>query len=238
MPLIGFNDLPSLIEALKSVNPGIPFAGKTEITYRFLTSTAGPGQFNAADYNNSGILQTDPNVLAIKNTANFRVMDAAEQAVVRSVMGELSRMLNITIREASATERGDIRFGTTALAPDTAGVNIRTSANAPVLLNDVFLDKLIVETYESQFGANAYAAIRSLVIHEVGHAFGLKHSFYEPVPGGNSALVPPLLSNTLFTQMAYDPYSAWRCFGRAADQLPSARSCHLAGDIRGLSGRI
>lgn len=86
------------------------------------------------------------------------------------------------------------------------------------------------------------------LLHELGHALGLKHPFYEAdYTGDNKAVLPDAQDNTAYTLMSYDanggPYAAYRDYDLAAlhwlygdDGLGGAQGMNSTGGGRYIMG--
>ncbi|MBY0574357.1 MAG: M10 family metallopeptidase C-terminal domain-containing protein, partial [Undibacterium sp.] len=102
--------------------------------------------------------------------AQFRVFTAAEQAAVKNILATLAQSTGLTFREVSdtATDHGALRFGASQQT-DSKGVTYMPGSDAATagqLWMDV--DSLIGLTP----GSEGYAAL----LHEIGHAMGLRHT--------------------------------------------------------------
>jgi hypothetical protein len=128
-----------------------------------------------------------------EENSGLGLFDLAEQAATRTALAAWSRVANITFVEVpdTASSVGDIRFArSSALGRDVAGVGYAPDLDAQG--GDVWLasDYLLGNALSTPAG-------QQLLLHEIGHALGLKHPFEGPSP------LPIAEDNYNYTVMSY-----------------------------------
>lgn len=116
--------------------------------------------------------------------------NAAQQAVARAALAQWSAVSGLTFVEVPDTPGGrgiDVRFGLHELPSDYMG-----EAYVPLYGGDV---ALALSRYGG--GTGAGAEFTGVLLHEIGHAIGLKHPFEEGV------ILPYYLDDTSYTVMSY-----------------------------------
>ncbi len=143
------------------------------------------------------------NVAAPKDIALQPLNDAQQKAVVHA-LGYISEVTGISFNESQGTTTKDLVFAYYNAKPTNAGVDYFMysestdafgSVNSLVLNDTIMLNSNNPEQVDPVPGTDGYAT----VLHEVGHALGLKHPFE-----GNPTL-PKEYDNESFTVMSYTP---------------------------------
>ncbi|WP_376967604.1 matrixin family metalloprotease (plasmid) [Azospirillum sp. A26] len=118
-------------------------------------------------YSFSNALQPLPPGLTAANFPGFRPLSEAERATVRQAAAMWDAASGLVLREVGAGQ-GDIQIGIHSFSPTTSGY-----ANAPGsgLGGDIFFN----EANKATLGESDVTL--DLALHELGHAFGLKHPF-------------------------------------------------------------
>ena len=137
-----------------------------------------------------------------------RVFNAVEQAATRQVLASIASMVNVVFQETQgvgqftyAMSSQDPSAGAFAFVPAysyvlTAG-NIIQSVTESEFSGDVWFNGNIPWTNADwQAGGNGHATL----LHETGHALGLKHPFEAPATG---YVLNPALDNERYTVMSY-----------------------------------
>lgn len=133
-------------------------------------------------------------------SANFNPLTSTDQNAVKAVLQAWSNVANLTFSpsEDSSTKVGDLRFAYTTTA-DTADAQAwayfpgQSSAAGDVWINATG------SSASEEWIAGSYSYLT--ILHEVGHALGLKHSF-EAMPD-NTAVLPTNLEGRSYTVMSY-----------------------------------
>lgn len=101
----------------------------------------------------------------------FRAFTASEQEAVRNILGQISKFAGITFTEITANDANaaQIKLGVSQQAA-TKGVSwLPGQANAGDLAGDIWMD--VESMLNLTIGSEGYQAL----LHEIGHALGLKH---------------------------------------------------------------
>ena len=112
---------------------------------------------------------------------------------IRNIFKNLENAVNKNFVEKDDKD-GEIRFSKVSFdLTDYAGFSFNPSCSS--IGGDVFLNKEVIDN--SSFAENQK---KEVIIHELGHALGLKHPFE------GSFTLPPSEENTLYTVMSYTSY--------------------------------
>jgi len=155
---------------------------KSALTYSF--NTAIPSDYH--DVRTGSTLYGDL-------TTGWQPVSQPVREAIATVMGEVDQLVQLSIAFTSGT--GDIRFN---MIP-TSG-NVAAFAYLPgswEIAGDVFINTSI-DTSPSYLGNGGYGKLT--IVHELGHALGLKHPFEE------GAVLPDDLDNRVNTVMSYTDF--------------------------------
>lgn len=186
------------------------------------TLAASPGGIgNAAEVDFSFLTAVPSYYASIGfSTAGFARFSGAQKQAVRDVLASVADVVQLSFIERSAIS--DITFALNTQPTNTSGYGffpsfgysssslsgIISSVTTTGLAGDVWLNGSKSWTAaDFALGGSGYGAL----VHEVGHALGLKHPFEESGTGSDHIL-DASLDNTQYTVMAYamHPYSLYR----------------------------
>jgi serralysin len=169
------------------------------LTYSFPGSGGGSAYFTP-DYGFGG---TDNNEWVKGGVSQWSPLNAAEQAAVKQALGIWSCFANVTFVATAdnAATVGELRFGFSSTLGNDAAAHAYYPWWDPSA-GDVWFNPDSFNTARGAVSPGSYDF--HTILHEVGHALGLKHSFEIP----NAA--PAALDNNFYTIMSYtaSPWSA------------------------------
>ena len=150
-PISGDYRIDALLEtAGMRWNAGTPLGTAVEVTYSFMTAEPTYGNGDGG--------------------TGFQPFSAAQKAAVREIFAQLSASVNLSFREVADSEDsyGQIRFGNNTQA-DSAGYAFLPHSDTTDLAGDVWIST----EYASKMTPGSYEY--ATLVHEIGHALGLKH---------------------------------------------------------------
>lgn len=128
-------------------------------------------------------------------TESGTLFNSAQQAAALAAMQTWANVANINFSSASSSA-AKLSFSSTAFGPSTAGLTTVTFSGERILAAEVQIDS----TYTAPTAGN-YSYL--VMLHEVGHALGLKH----PGSYGGGDVAPYLPSTTDFYQNTVMSYN-------------------------------
>lgn len=118
---------------------------------------------------------TLPDEYSSRDSQNWQELNEVQKNSVRDVMNSLSDILGVTFHESHANE-GMIRFNVVNMSSDVGGYTYYPGTGDDPINGDVFLSQSFNTDAEySDLSKGSIA--RETIIHEIGHALGLKHPF-------------------------------------------------------------
>ncbi len=178
------------------------------LTLNALIGDEANGRWNAyvgvgtAAFVTFNFLKSVPLYDSVAARPGFQAFSAAQEMSARAALQKWSDISGITFLEVQTTTAADIRFGMHNFS-GTVNDGFSGYAYYPnVFPNSNFRSEIGGDVYINTIN-NSTDSLSSgggfhLLLHEIGHAIGLKHPF------SGSALLPSNQNNTSFTVMAYD----------------------------------
>ncbi len=156
---------------------------------------------------------TDPKSTGV--TGALSAFNAAQQAAVVDILRQIKQLTGITFTEIGDGAKADIHFANAnIITANNAGLTNWTSSyqydSKQEIINYVAQAYVYVDNAES---GNLYSAPAAgnyayeLLMHELGHAMGLKHPF------SGAIVLPASQDNTEFTLMSYKQSSLHSSYG-------------------------
>ena len=133
----------------------------------------------------------------------FRGLIASEQLAAQSAMTAWSNVANITFTQVAdnISTVGEIRFAWSGYDVYSAQAHAYFPSSDP-RAGDVWLNDFPGVSWTNAFNAGSYGYMT--LLHELGHALGLKHSFQ--ATGVSDAVLPANADGYPFTLMSYSAY--------------------------------
>jgi Ca2+-binding RTX toxin-like protein len=139
-------------------------------------------------------------------TTTFTAFNATERAAMRAVLDSWSRVAKLSFTEVAdnSSTAGELRFGLTSTAVDGEAAHAYLPIAHPVG-GDVWFAQSSWNTDRAVRGDTVSPGSFDyfVMLHEVGHALGLKHPFEES--DRNSVKLPDHLDSFFHTVMSYSP---------------------------------
>lgn len=124
-------------------------------------------------------------------TNGWRSLTTHEKSQVLDIFTTISGVLGVKFTEVSSG--GDLQFNAVKDSSDTAASAFYPGTG--LIAGDVFLNRLY---YDEQPNFAKGSKLYETIVHEIGHALGLKHPF------DGSPTLPKNLDNTAYTVMSYE----------------------------------
>lgn len=182
----------ALNSSISSIDTGL-LTSSSPIVQGMIFGTAVKWNSSALTYSFPAQMPSDYAGNASYST-NWSALNSAEQTAARSAFSKLAEIIPITFTETSGT--GDLRFSVVDQTSAGFAVSPVSTPYSTGVDGDVFLST------SNRSGGTQYAyspgdAGFKTVLHEIGHAVGLKHPFETPVvPAGNDSDIYSLMSYT------------------------------------------
>jgi hypothetical protein len=159
-------------------------------------------------------------------TSLLQPFNAAQQQAVQHILDYVSQLTGIRFAEAAPSAAADLHFAAADITnPEFGGIcyaGYSYKTNPDGLLTSytsdayIYLDAFQTDNQNPVAGSWGYQAL----LHEVGHALGLKHPF-EATDGATTTLTSPYLDTTATTIMSYTQtastcYSEFQAYDIAA----------------------
>jgi hypothetical protein len=180
------NDMGELSDAstfgVSALESGDKWTPQSEIvTYSFNKNIPSDYYDYYDDFNNRVLVQ------------GWNPLNTEQQNTVRTIMDDINSLLGITLKEVSSG--GDIEFNILDMDSDTSGFSFMPGYEYD-FYGDVFLSSDF-NNYPEENSLEIGGWGNSTIVHEIGHALGLKH----PFEGGNT--LPEALDNIKHSVMSY-----------------------------------
>ncbi|MFN4998929.1 MAG: M10 family metallopeptidase [Betaproteobacteria bacterium] len=148
-----------------------------------------------------GFLTSDPT-----NSNGFEALSNDAKAAVRSAFSYFSNLINVRFDETADQANADIAFGANTQEQSNGYAYIPNSTPTKNKTY-VMLAKNGTYSQEPSFAPGSYNW--STIIHETGHALGLKHpgNYNAGGGGGTPPFLPANLDNQQYSMMSYNPSS-------------------------------
>jgi serralysin len=153
----------------------------------------------------------------ITDGSGFSVFTEQQKAATRSIINTLNETFNVTLTEVadSATSYGQIRLGNSNQGMTSVGYSYAPNDYTHVVMNEKAGDIYINNEPSQGLTTAVVAGSRawSALLHQLGHALGLKHSGDYAIgePANVTTIIPPFLPTaedyTLYTVMSANPHS-------------------------------
>ncbi|MBI2769667.1 MAG: matrixin family metalloprotease [Burkholderiales bacterium] len=189
-PTTGLTGIPSALSGDPRINAllvGVKWESPV-LSYSFLGTSSAFSTSVSTGYGPSTDTSSEP------WNSRYSFFGSVAQAAASSAMAKWAAVANLSFTPTteSATNNGDIRFGFTDVG------NAQAHAYSPSVAagGDVWFS--YTERSKS-FAEGSYDYMT--LIHEIGHALGLKHPF--DVETGNTAVLPASLDSQSYTVMSY-----------------------------------
>ena len=122
----------------------------------------------------------------------WTAFEAAEKAAFEAVLAHIETFLNVDFVEVSGSADPDLNVGNVTLAGPLAGVGGIGFSSSGTTITE--LDSYVVYDNTFDLSLDAYT---NLLLHEMGHALGLKHPFSSPaLPAGEDSNKYTVMSYT------------------------------------------
>ena len=176
--ITGDNSIDSLLAGANyRWNVGSDYGSAVTVTYSFMTAA--------------------PSYASQSDSAGFAAMSTSEQAAVESALALWAAVANVSFTEVSDSgDGGKIRFGTNRQRGSAAYSYYPASAGWG---GDVYLNNQAQSNDDLTTGSYGFLT----VIHEIGHALGLKHPGDYDGTGSEEPYLPSSTDNYDYSVMSY-----------------------------------
>lgn len=165
---------PYYVSALKSGSVWSNDGTGVTLNYMFWTSV--PTYYSSGDY----------------EAQNFQEFSAPMKSAVREIFDHIGTFANISFNEVTTQSQAKLGFGQAELDPGAGAWAYYPGGSS--FAGDVWTNNMYSATQDMTYGRYGY----STLLHEIGHALGLKHSF----SGGNHLTGEE--DSSRYTVMAYE----------------------------------
>lgn len=140
-------------------------------------------------------------------TGTVTEFDPAQRASARLAMDQMATITGIRMQEVTDGNAADIVFGITDLGEGTAGstgISVGWTSSGQMLTGCTIRSAIAIDDAYAASGLQPGEFGYQILLHEIGHAFGLKH------PHEGTPVVAPEMDDSAYSVMSYDyvlPYS-------------------------------